>query len=240
MGAEEREADEREPDDGEREAGEDERAEREGEWRFIVCCINHGARSRKGNFPSPRSCEKDSRKQGLAVRSCPLNPGQYHGAMPRFFKQLLLISLCFTLGACATARQSRWAATGTAFALGAAVGNASAPADERRELHSLYWGGLLGIATAVASEFFFSDQEELSRLRLEKEKLQAEMDLMQNANRVLVREGQGYFKNPGGEEYFQSGKAKWRVYQIDKWTKDGPNRLYHQDRMVELTPSGTQ
>ncbi len=45
------------------------------------------------------------------------------------------------------------------------------------------------------------------------------------------------FKNNSGEDYFQSGKAKWKLYQIDKWTHDGPSKLYHQDKMVELLPS---
>jgi hypothetical protein len=100
----------------------------------------------------------------------------------------------------------------------------------------MYWGGILGIAGALISNYYFSEENEREKMQLENGKLKAEMDLLQNANTVLLKEGRGYFKNSTGEEYFQSGKAKWRLYQVDKWTKDGPNRLFHQDRMVELIP----
>ena len=53
---------------------------------------------------------------------------------------LLVVSL---LG-CATNRQNRWVATGGAVALGAGIGAASAPNNERKELHAVYWGALLG------------------------------------------------------------------------------------------------
>lgn len=124
------------------------------------------------------------------------------------------------------------------FATGLGIGSATAPKDERTELHAMYWGGLLGLAAALAGEYYFADEDELSRLQLRNDKMQAEMELLKNANTVLLKSGQGYFKGTAGEEYFQGGKAKWRLYQIDRWTKDGPNRLYHLDRMVELQPEG--
>lgn len=144
--------------------------------------------------------------------------------------------LCLVLAACSSPRKSRIALTSGATVAGLAIGAGIAPADERRELHALYWAGLLGVGAAVAGEFFFSDESEMERIRLENDKLKAEMELMKNANTVLLKQGQGYFKGAAGEEYFQSGKAKWRLYQIDRWQREGPNRLYHQDRMVELLP----
>lgn len=147
---------------------------------------------------------------------------------------------CLLLGliaGCASARKTRMAWTGGAFVTGAAVGAASAPENERRELHSLYWAGLLGVGAALLGEVLLSDEQESEKLRLENEKLRAEMELIQSANRVLLKEGKGYFKTSQGEETFPVGKAKWRLYQIDRWVKDGPDRLYHQDRMVEIVPS---
>lgn len=152
----------------------------------------------------------------------------------------LCIFLCFVflLSGCSTPQKSRTAVTLGAFAIGAGIGAGTAPADERKELHAMYWGGLIGIGAAILSNYYFSEQNEREKLILENDKLKAEMELIQNANKVLLKEGQGYFKNSSGEEYFQGGKAKWRLYQIDKWTKDGPNKIYHQDRMVELLPLG--
>ena len=57
--------------------------------------------------------------------------------------------LCLVLSACATNRQKRWTATGVAFVGGLGIGAASAPANERKELHAVYWGSLLGLATAL-------------------------------------------------------------------------------------------
>lgn len=150
---------------------------------------------------------------------------------------LLLTLLAGSLLGCASARKTRMAWTAGAFTAGAAVGAASAPENERRELHSLYWAGLLGVGAALLGEVLLSDEKEAEALRLENEKLRAEMELIQSANRVLLKEGKGYFKTSQGEESFPVGKAKWRLYQIDRWVKDGPDRLYHQDRMVEIIPA---
>lgn len=152
-------------------------------------------------------------------------------------RSLFLILLTLVLTSCSTARKTRVAWTSGAFVVGAAVGGASAPENERPELHSLYWAGLLGVTAALLGEVFFSDEEANEKLRLENDKLRTEMELINSANRVLLKEGKGYFKNSKGEEVFPSGKARWRLYQVDRWVKDGPNRLYHQDRAVEILPA---
>lgn len=152
------------------------------------------------------------------------------------FKLLGLSLLCCSFLGCATARKSRLLLTGVSFAVGGVAGASMAPADERRELHALYGAGLAATAAAVAGEFLFNDDDAGEKARLENDKLRAELELMQNANKVLLKEGQGYFKNNAGEQLFQSGRARWRLYQTDRWVKDGPQRLYHQDKMVELAP----
>lgn len=146
-----------------------------------------------------------------------------------------LVLLVCQLG-CATNRQNRWLATGVATSAGLAIGTAAAPEGERKELHAVYWGALIGLGASLIAQEVFSDEKETQRLMLENQKLSMQLDLIQNANTVLVREGKGYFKSSSGEELFSSGKAKWRLYQIDKWVKNGPNQLFHQDRMVELLP----
>ncbi|MCE3009304.1 MAG: hypothetical protein LW875_01660 [Proteobacteria bacterium] len=140
------------------------------------------------------------------------------------------------LSGCATPKKSRLAATTLAFAGGAVIGAQTAPKDERKELHSMYWAGIAGLTAAVISNYIYSEEDELLKARLEVEKLKAEMDLLQNSKKILIKEGTGYFQNPQGEQFFQKGKAKWRIYEIDQWVKDGPYRLYHQDKLVELYP----
>ena len=156
------------------------------------------------------------------------------------FKLLNLSLLCCSFLGCATARKSRLLLTGASFVAGGVIGASTTPEDERRELHALYGAGLAGVAAAVAGEFLFNDDESGEKARLENEKLRAELELVQNANKVLLKEGQGYFKNNSGEQLFQSGRARWRLYQTDRWVKDGPQRLYHQDKMVELAPEDSK
>lgn len=149
---------------------------------------------------------------------------------------IFFIVLTFSVANCATNQGKRWTTTGAAVVAGVGLGAANAPAGERKELHAVFWGSLLGLTASLISQEIFSDQKEIDRLSQENEKQRLQLDLIQNANTVLLREGKGYFKSQSGEEFFTSGKAKWRLYQIDKWVKNGPNQLIHQDKMVEIVP----
>lgn len=149
---------------------------------------------------------------------------------------LVFGALVLVVGAgCSSPRKTRLAWTGGAFVAGALVGAAAAPKNERPELHSLYWAGLAGVGGALIGDLLSSEESE--RLRIENEKLRADLELVNSANRVLLKEGKGYFKNSQGEEVFPSGKARWRLYQVDRWVKDGPDRLIHQDKVVEILPA---
>jgi hypothetical protein len=141
------------------------------------------------------------------------------------------------MSACATPTRSRTATAAVGFAGGAIVGASTTPVGERQEMHALYWGGILGLISSLAANYYFDDQEALHTSQLENEKLRADLELFKSANKALLKEGSGYFKNPQGEEYFHTGKAKWKIYQVDKWSKESPTRLYHQDKMVELVPN---
>lgn len=167
----------------------------------------------------------------MSLKSLNMNMFNYN-----FYLYGLLITLSFTLSGCATQSQKRLTTTVSAFTLGAAIGAGTSPKDERVELHAMYWGGLLGLTAAVVSNYLYNDEKELAAARLETEKLKAELELIQNAKKTLLKEGSGRFKTAEGEEYFQSGRAKWRIYQIDQWVKDGPSKIYHQDKMLELVP----
>lgn len=153
-------------------------------------------------------------------------------------KMYLILAIVLGIAAtgCASNRANRWITTGAGVATGFAVGTATAPAGERKELHSVYWAALVGLGAAVVAGEVFSDEAEIAKLRQENKNLGLQLELIQNANTVLLKEGKGYFKSPTGEELFSSGKARWRLYQIDKWVRSGPNQLFHQDKMVELVP----
>ena len=149
---------------------------------------------------------------------------------------LLVVGLLLTGLGCASSLGNRWLATVVGFGSGLLIGSATAPEGERKELHSVYWASLVGLgATLIAGEVL-SDEAQIAKLNQENRNLGLQLELIQNAGNVLLREGKGYFKSPTGEELFSSGKAKWRLYQIDKWVRSGPNQLFHQDKMVELLP----
>lgn len=159
--------------------------------------------------------------------------------MRRSIGVICLIYLIFgmlSLQGCATHRGNRWLAAGAGVGTGFLVGSATAPVGERKELHSVYWASLLGLTASLIAGEVFSDEAQVAKLRQENKNLELQLELIQSAGTVLLREGKGYFKSPSGEELFSSGKAKWRLYQIDKWVRSGPNQLFHQDKMVELLP----
>lgn len=124
------------------------------------------------------------------------------------------------------------AATLTGVGVGAAIGAGTAPADERAELHALYWGGIVGVVTAIAANYYFNDERDLDMARLENEKMKAQLDFFQNGTATLLKETKG----AADRKYFQSGKAKIKLYKIDQWVDEGPNRKYHRDQMIEILP----
>ncbi|WP_374029043.1 hypothetical protein [Bdellovibrio bacteriovorus] len=145
---------------------------------------------------------------------------------------VLLLSLGFLLSACSTNQKSRLAATAIGVGVGGVVGAATAPDDERPELHALYWGGILGVVTAVAANYYFSDEKDMEVMRLENEKMKAQLDFFQNGPATLLKESTG----PADKRYFQKGKAKIKLYKIDQWVEEGPNKRYHRDQMIEVLP----
>lgn len=147
-------------------------------------------------------------------------------------KHLSLLLLPVLLISCASNQKSRLAATAGGVLAGAALGAATVPDDERAELHALYWGGILGVVSAVAANFIFSDEREVTLLQLENEKLKSQLDFFQNGTATLLKETKG----SADKKYFQNGKARIRLYQIDQWVDEGPNKKYHRDQMIEILP----
>lgn len=146
--------------------------------------------------------------------------------------RLILLAAALFLSACSTQQKSRLATTGVGIGVGAIAGAATAPKDERPELHAMYWGGIIGVATAIAANYYFQEERDLEVLRLENEKMKAQLDFFQNGPATLLKETKG----PADKKYFQSGKARIKLYKIDQWVDEGPNKKYHRDQMIEILP----
>ncbi len=142
--------------------------------------------------------------------------------------RLYLIPILIFLFGCSTPQKSRWATTALGVGAGAVIGAATAPADEKKELHSLYWAGLLGLGAAVVSNYYYSDEKSLELLRLENEKLKAQMDFFQKSSETRL------LKEAGN----RSGTYKVRLYKTDEWRDDGPNNKIHVDQILETVPAG--
>ncbi len=156
----------------------------------------------------------------------------------------VLVTVVILSSGCSSmsSREKRWSAAGAGVIVGSVVGASVTPSGERRELHSSYWGAVVGLVSYFAADLFWGTDAESAVLRSENEKLNLQLQVIQNANTVLLKEGSGYFKagTGSGEDLFSGSgkKAKWKLFQIDRWVKEGPSRIYHQDRMVELVPVG--
>ena len=158
--------------------------------------------------------------------------------MLEFMRILITFFLFFNLS-CASPQKSRLALAGGAAVTGALVGYQAAPKNERPEMHAVYWGSLLGLVAALIGEFFWSDEEAMVRTQLENDRLKAELELINSANKVLLKQGEGHFKSgatPPGTVV--PDKGKWRLYQTDRWIKEGPHQLLHIDRTMEVFPEG--
>ncbi|HEX7676179.1 MAG TPA: hypothetical protein VF412_18525 [Bdellovibrio sp.] len=144
----------------------------------------------------------------------------------------LLMSLCLFLSACATNQKSRLAATAVGVGVGGIIGAATAPSDERTELHALYWAGIIGVISAVAANYYWNDERDIDMMKLENEKMKAQLDFFQSGTATLLKETTG----SADKRYFQSGKAKIKLYKVDQWVDEGPNKKSHRDQMIEILP----
>ncbi|KHD89323.1 MAG: hypothetical protein OM95_04145 [Bdellovibrio sp. ArHS] len=145
---------------------------------------------------------------------------------------LTLLCLSLILCSCSTNQKNRLATTTAGIGVGAIIGAATAPNDERPELHALYWGGILGVVSAVAANYYFHDEKDLEVMRLENEKMRAQLDFFQNGPATLLKDTKG----AADKKYFRTGKARIMLYKIDQWVDEGPNKKYHRDRMIEILP----
>lgn len=142
------------------------------------------------------------------------------------------MSLCLFLSACATNQKSRLAATAVGVGVGGIIGAATAPSDERTELHALYWAGIIGVISAVAANYYWNDERDIDMMKLENEKMKAQLDFFQSGTATLLKETTG----SADKRYFQSGKAKIKLYKVDQWVDEGPNKKSHRDQMIEILP----
>lgn len=138
---------------------------------------------------------------------------------------IALLSLTMLLG-CSTSSKKRNAISGVAFIGGTLVGGASAPPDEKKEMHAIYWGSLVGLSAALISNLYINDDKELESVRDENERLKKELEMMSQGPTSLLK-----------ETTTSGGKSKIKLYKVDQWVNEGPNKKYHRDQVIEVIPN---
>ncbi|MES3038400.1 MAG: hypothetical protein V4736_10885 [Bdellovibrionota bacterium] len=141
-----------------------------------------------------------------------------------------VLTFCFVLASCTTPQRKRSLAIGAGFLTGTLIGAATAPANERRELHAVYWGGIAGVTAGLVSNYMYDDSEEIEKLQLQTQNLKKELELIQSAKMIQKKEGRGKFQD--------SSAGNWKLFEVDRWVKESPYRLHHIDQVLEVTPDG--
>lgn len=134
----------------------------------------------------------------------------------------LLLAVPLLLTSCASNTKSRLATTGVGFGVGAVIGSASAPDDERPELHALYWGGLVGVAASVAANYYFNDEKQREFMEIERDKLQAQLEVCQKGPTPILQ----------AEKTAKKGKARINIFKVQEWIPHN-NKMYRCDQMIE-------
>ena len=99
-------------------------------------------------------------------------------------------------------------------------------------MHALYWGGIIGVISAIAANYYWDDNKDMAVMKLENDKLKSQLDFFQSGTATLLKETTG----PADKKYFDNGKARIKLYKIDQWVDEGPNKKYHRDQMIEILP----
>ena len=147
-----------------------------------------------------------------------------------------LFTLFLLANACTTPSKKRNALIAAASGAGAIVGASTAPDDERQDLHAAHWAAIFGVTTALIGNYLDKSDLENESLKQENIKLKNDLDTFQIGQKVLLDQGNGKFKNPEGSTELNGQKSHWKVYQVDRWSREGLHQLKHQDKMIEITP----
>lgn len=155
------------------------------------------------------------------------------------FRSILVCIITFSLGACATARQSQLATMGGAAVVGTAVGALSAPNGESGALHGALWGGIAAAAAGVASLFIFDNDKDNDRLKRENDEFKKQIQTYKEKSEPKLIGSGG---EPSGKPVPESLRhlvrpGSWKLYKLDNWIQDGDSRVIHQDKLLEVEPS---
>jgi hypothetical protein len=147
-------------------------------------------------------------------------------------KQLAFISLLSLTACTGTPREKTLSLMLSGVAAGAAYG---ATRPEMKRENAFIFGGSLGVLGAATGFFLFNDDEEVLKVKAERDLLKLEIE--KKSKGTLIKELPATFSAKIPKQYLPLVRpGSWRVMEIDQWVEDGENRLIHQDKIMELVP----
>lgn len=162
----------------------------------------------------------------------------------------LAIALVILSTGCATFsnRTKGIIATVTASAGGAAVGVATAPVNERPEMHGIMWGAVAGLATAIVSQFIFDEGARSSEFERRNEILRKELEVFrpETASASKPEEMQAGLARMNDQlpesvkGLVRAGKWTHTKFPSDKWIQKGDHYLVRECEAFTLIPPSIQ
>ena len=102
--------------------------------------------------------------------------------------------------------------------LGAGIGMATAPSDEKPEFHAMGWAGILGVLGFTLGELFFNDRKEYKKLKSEFDAYKKTHDFIQ------IDEKHGFFNDPNQPQ--EKKPVIWKIHKGLKLFKVSPTKIY--------------
>lgn len=150
------------------------------------------------------------------------------------------VALCFAVlicSGCATSKKSILTGMAVSGLVGATTGYQSSPAGENKTAHAALWGAVAAAAAAAVGLYVFDEEKETDRLRLENRALADQIEKGSSQKEVEFEKNSKFIPDEFPQEFSSLIKpGNFRVYKIDRWEREGNNRLVYKSKMVELDP----
>lgn len=144
---------------------------------------------------------------------------------------IFILSISVGCGHGSKKEKSLW--VGAGFSSGAAIGAATAPSNEKPEMHALYWGSLLAVGAAILIEFYH--EREAAVLKSQNQTMEIQLNNLRNSSKTLLSEG--VVKSDSNLFNSKVSKGtKYRLFEVNDWEVQSQNEVRNIKKRLELTP----
>ena len=149
----------------------------------------------------------------------------------------LYAAFSFFLVGCASAKKSTLATMAISGLVGSATGYQSAPTGDNKAAHAALWGAVAAAGAAVVGLYVFDEEKETERLRIENRALVDQLEKGDARKEVEFDRNSKFVPDEFPPEFASLIRpGSFKVFKIDRWEREGTNRLVYKSKMVELDP----